>query len=44
MYHLSGNTLDILPNLGGEISINLTDLAIFLKSGPLPVSLEVMTN
>jgi preprotein translocase subunit SecD len=44
MYHLSGNTLDILPNLGGETGMNLADLAIFLKSGPLPASLEVITN
>ena len=44
MYHLSDNTLDILPSLSGETDIKLSDLAIFLKSGPLPVSLEVITN
>ena len=52
MYALSGNTLDILPNFGptagsgfeGETGLTPADLAIFLKSGPLPVSLEVLAN
>jgi len=44
MYHLSGNTLDILPNLGGETEMTLADLAVFLRSGPLPMSLEVIIN
>ena len=44
MYHLSGNTLDILPNLGAETGLTVTDLALFLKSGPLPMLLEVVTD
>jgi preprotein translocase subunit SecD len=37
MYHLSGNTLEILPGLSSDTVISLADLAIFLESGPLPV-------
>jgi hypothetical protein len=44
MYHWSGETLEILPNLGGDADLSLADLAIFLSSGPLPVSLEVVTD
>jgi hypothetical protein len=44
MYYWSGNTLDILPNLNDNADVNLADLAIFLKSGPLPLSLKVVTN
>jgi preprotein translocase subunit SecD len=44
MYYWSGETLDILPNLGDDTDLSLADLAIFLNSGPLPVSLEVITN
>lgn len=44
MYHLSGNVVDILPNLGSGSGLSLLDLAIFLKSGPLPMSLEVVTE
>jgi preprotein translocase subunit SecD len=44
MYHLSGNVVDILPNLGSGSGLSLVDLAIFLKSGPLPMSLEVVTE
>ena len=44
MYHLSGTTLDILPNLSGGTGLSLADLGVFLDSGPLPVSLEVVTE
>jgi preprotein translocase subunit SecD len=41
MYHLSENTLDILPSLGSGNMISLNDLAVFVESGPLPVPLAV---
>lgn len=41
MYHLAGNTLEILPELSSGTVISLADLAIFLESGPLPVPFEV---
>lgn len=44
MYHWSGNTVEILPNLSGGSDISLADLAIFLNSGPLPMSLKVVTD
>jgi|GEM_PF-1094337 len=44
MYHWSDDTLDILPNLSDGTGLSLADLAIFLNSGPLPMSLEVITN
>ncbi len=44
MYYLSGNTLDILPKLNAATNIGVADMAIFLRSGPLPMSLEVVTN
>jgi len=44
IYYWSGQTLDILPNIGGNIPLTLADLAIFLDSGPLPVPLEVVTE
>ncbi len=44
MYHLAGNTLDILPNLDSSTGLNLNDLAVFFKSGPLPMPLELVTN
>lgn len=44
MYHWANNTLDILPNLSSGTGLSLSDLAIFLNSGPLPVSLQVVTN
>jgi preprotein translocase subunit SecD len=40
MYHQSGNTIEILPGLSSGTGISLADLAIFLKSGPLPMPLE----
>jgi hypothetical protein len=44
MYYWSGQTLDILPNIGGSADLSLADLGVFLKSGPLPVSLDVAVN
>ncbi len=44
MYHWANNTLDILPNLSSGTGLSLSDLAIFLNSGPLPVSLHVVIN
>ncbi len=42
MYHLADNTLDILPKLESNVGLQLADLALFLKSGPLPFPLEVV--
>jgi hypothetical protein len=44
MYAWSGHTLDILPNLSSGADVSLADLAVFLKSGPLPISLKVVTD
>jgi len=44
MYYFAEDTLDILPNLSNKSGFNLADVAIFLHSGPLPVSLKVVTN
>ena len=44
MYHWSDDTLDILPSLSNGSDLSLADLAVFLNSGPLPMSLEVVTN
>ncbi len=44
MYHLADNTLDILPKLESNAGLQLSDLALFLKSGPLPFPLEVVAE
>jgi preprotein translocase subunit SecD len=44
IYYWSGQSLDILPNIGGATPLTLADLAIFLNSGPLPAPLEVVTE
>lgn len=41
MYHWSANTLEILPNLSSGSLVSMADVALFLKSGPLPVSMRV---
>jgi len=41
MYHLTNDSLDILPSLGSGNMISLNDLAVFVKSGPLPIPLTV---
>jgi preprotein translocase subunit SecD len=42
MYHLADDRLDILPNLSGGTGLSLADLGVFISSGPLPVSLDVV--
>lgn len=44
MYFWSGDTLEILPSLSSGTGLSLSDLGVFLNSGPLPMSLEVVTN
>ena len=44
MYFWSGDTLEILPNLSSETGLSLSDLGVFLNSGPLPISLQVVTD
>ena len=44
MYYWSENTLEILPNLSSGSGLGLADMAIFLNSGPLPVSLKAQIN
>ncbi len=44
MYHLAGNTIEILPELSSSSPANLTDLAVFLDSGPLTMPLTVLNN
>ncbi|MCB0212398.1 MAG: hypothetical protein KDJ52_23855 [Anaerolineae bacterium] len=44
MYVWSGDTLEILPSLSSGTGLSLSDLGIFLKSGPLPTALQVVTN
>lgn len=41
MYQWSDNTLEILPDLG-ETGVRLSDLGVFLESGPLPAPFEVV--
>jgi len=42
MYRWAENALQILPNLGDNAGISLQDLAVFLRSGPLPAPFEVV--
>lgn len=44
MYLWTGDTLEILPNLSSGTGLSLSDLGVFLKSGPLPMSLRVVTD
>jgi len=44
MYHWSGSKLDIMPNLSSGTGLSLADMAIFLDSGPLPMSLDVVAE
>lgn len=41
MYHWAEGQLDILPDLSSGSMLNLSDLALFLQSGPLPMALKV---
>lgn len=44
MYHQSGNTIEILPELSSDAGINMDDLAIFLYSGPLSTRLRIVAD
>lgn len=44
MYHQEDQTLEILPELSSGTAVSMTDLAVFLHSGPLPTRLKVITN
>jgi preprotein translocase subunit SecD len=44
MYHQSGHTMGILPDLGSGTEVSLADLAVFLEGGPLPVALNIVEN
>jgi preprotein translocase subunit SecD len=41
MYHWTDNTIEILPGLSSGTTFSLSDLSVFLTSGPLPVPLSV---
>lgn len=41
MYHWADQTLDILPSLGSGAVVSLSDLAVFIESGPLPASFNI---
>jgi hypothetical protein len=40
MYHRNGNTLEILPSISGDITVD--ELALLLSSGPLPTRFEII--
>jgi preprotein translocase subunit SecD len=44
MYHQSGQTLEILPELSSGTTMSMTDLAVFLSSGPLSIRLKVVSD
>jgi hypothetical protein len=44
MYHQTDNTLEILPELSSNSAISMTDLALFLYSGPLSTRLKVLAD
>lgn len=44
MYHQNGPTLEILPELTGSTALNMTDLTVFLYSGPLSTRLRVVSD
>lgn len=44
MYYWSGGILGVLPNLSSGTGLSLADAAIFLGSGPHPVSFEAVTD
>jgi hypothetical protein len=41
MYYWSKNSLEIVPNLSGDSSVTMSNLALFIKSGALPLSLRL---
>jgi hypothetical protein len=44
MYHQNGSTLEILPELTSSTALNMTDLTVFLYSGPLSTRLKVVPD
>jgi hypothetical protein len=44
MYHLTDQTLEIMPELSSGDAASMSDLAIFLHSGPLTTRLKVLAN
>ncbi len=44
MYHQNGSTLEILPEFSSNTAISMTDLAVFLYSGPLSTRLKVVSD
>jgi hypothetical protein len=44
MYHQNGSALEILPELTSSTALNMTDLAVFLYSGPLSTRLKVVLD
>ena len=44
MYHQTSQNLEILPELSSGSAINMTDLAVFLYSGPLSTRLKVLAD
>ncbi len=44
MYHQAGNIVEILPDLSSGSAISLSDLEVFLESGPLPMPLHIAMN
>jgi hypothetical protein len=41
MYYWSKNTLEIVPNLSGDSNVTMSNLALFIKSGALPLPLQL---
>lgn len=44
MYHQSGSHIEILPELSSASVISMSDLAVFLYSGPLSTRLKVLAD
>lgn len=44
MYHLTDNKLEILPELSSSTAANMSDLSVFLYSGPLATRLKVLAD
>jgi hypothetical protein len=44
MYHQTNQNLEILPELSAGDAVNMTDLEVFLYSGPLSTRLKVLAN
>ncbi len=44
MYHQSGHTLEILPELSSGTTVSMTDLVVFLYSGPLSTRLKIVSD